>query len=180
MRKLLLLAFSTITAFRIFGLDVLPSHGNIVGFHNVSISQGVSRIKINADSLDVFPTLGDIVAFNPSEAIVGDEITFLLDGTRQTYQFVSYDGTNAVLTTCRNSLPKPITLNGIPLLDSYEFNHKNEQTVSIISAGGISSRYAREVGLKSPPPPNGITVEYVSSNDNKSHPLKERPNNLFR
>lgn len=109
--------------------------------------------------------------FEPPEAIVGDEIMFLLDGRWQTYRFISYDGTNAVLTTNHDPLPKHITLNGIPLLDSYKFNHRNSQVVSVKSSGGISPRYARETGLTAAPPSFGIAIEYESSNDNKKHPL---------
>ena len=171
MAKSILLTLTTCMTLRLFGLDAHQYLSNVVGFQTSSISQGVSRITINADALDIFPTLGDVVKFYPADAIIGDEISFLLDGTWQTYRFASYDGTNAVLTTNRDPLPKRITLNGIPLLDSYEFNHKNKQLVSVQSSGGVSPRYARQTGLRRAAPSYGIKVEYVSSNDDKKHPL---------
>ena len=173
MAKYALLAFLICTTLRIFGLDVHQHFSNVVGVHWSCISQGVSRITIITDSLDAFPTLGDVVTFQPADAVVGDEISFLLDGMQQTYRFASYDGTNAVLTTNRDPLPKRITMNGIPLLDTYKFNHRNNQVVTIQSSGGVSPRYARQTGLKKAAPSYGIKVEYESSNDNKKHPLGE-------
>ena len=171
MTKHLLVTFAICTTLKLFGIEVHQHFSNIVCFHYSCISQGVSRLTINADSLDIFPTLGDVVSFEPPEAIIGDEIMFLLDGAWQTYQFETYDGTNAVLTTNRDPLPKRITLNGIPLLDFYKFNHKNSQVVSVKSSGSISPRYARETGFKTAPPSYGISVEYESSNDNMRHQL---------
>lgn len=171
MSKHILVTCAICATVRLFAIDVHQYESNVVGYHSSCISQGISSITINSDSLNIFPTLGDVVKFHPCDAIVGDEISFLLDGLWQTYCFASYDGTNAVLTTNRDPLPKRITLNGIPLLDTYKFNHKNSQVVSVETSGGIAPRYARATGLKKAPPSYGITVKYESSTDNMKHPL---------
>ena len=171
MMKLPLTALLPFSACCLFGYDVHHSESQVVGYHTSVISQGISRLNIIVDSFDVFPTLGDVVKFEPPEAIVGDTISFHLDGMRQSYRIKSYDGTNAVLRTDKDPFPKRITLNGIPLLDSYDIQHNSQTAVSVTAVGGVSPSYARETGSKAPPRSYSINVEYISPIDNKQRPL---------
>ena len=171
MRIILTFITAALCGTTVFGYDVHMMQSQVVGYYTSSISQGVSRLSIKADSFDVFPTLGDVVKFDPPHAIVGDVISFDLDGMRQHYRIESYDGTNAVLTTNKDPLPKRISFYGIPLLDSYEIQHNNVTVVKATSSGEVSPDYARETGLKKPARSYGIKVEYISPNDNKQRPL---------
>lgn len=95
-----IITFMAILALRaLFGYDIHVMESQVVGYHTSAISQGVSRLNIKADSLGDFPTLGDVVKFDPPQAIIGDVISFDLDGTRQHYRIDSYDGSNAVPRT---------------------------------------------------------------------------------
>lgn len=171
MTKLILTTATITTGLVLFAFDIHQQDAAIVGYQTSCISQGISRLNIKFRSIDPFPTLGDVIRFDPPAAVVGDTISFMLDGTRQCYRINSYDGTNSVLTTGSTSLPNNISFEGIPLLNSYEIKHNNQEIVHVVTCGSVSSDHAREAGLKQNKHQLNIEVEYISPSDNSPHPL---------
>ncbi len=141
----------------------LPGH--IVGYQNSTISQGLSRVSISMDAIHIFPTLGDVVHFYPPQSVVGDSVSFHLDGIRQEYTITSFDGTNYVLTATKRGYPDNIDLHGIPLLKSFDIVHKSAKNTEISSSGeaNITDNAAQRPGF---------CIEYISSETGSTNSLQ--------
>ena len=146
----------------------------VVGFFNSTVSQGVSRITVRMSGLDCFPTLGDVLSFEPPEEVIGDSISFDLDGRHQEYVIQECNRTNAVLVSTRPLHPERINLYGIPHLDSFLIRHISTKPATVKLNGAVASTYARETGLYSQKSESAISAFYISPLDNKPRNLSDR------
>lgn len=136
---------------------------NIVGNVNTVITQGISRISIQLNPLTPFPTLGDAIHLSDPKDVIGDTISFVDDGIRQSYTFVKYDGTNAILRTTQKNLPNDISLHGIPLYPSIEYTHVSARSIILSSAGEVSDGSSKGTIQ--------FDVKYISPIDSKARNL---------
>lgn len=142
--------------------------GCIVGYENKSIKQGFNRVEINFDDVNhLFSTIDDVLRFTPADGIVGDELSFSLDGKVQTYRVDSFDGNNYVLHAKGREFPRIVTLDAFPLLPVIWVRHNNTNEVTVTKSGAI------EVGIEKPEGRRKeVTVCIVDVNDSaKNIPL---------
>lgn len=146
----------------------------VVGYFDTTVSQGISRVSVKMSGLDSFPTLGDVISFDPPEEFVGDTLSFDLDGRHQEYHIRECNRTNAVLVSTRPFHPETINLYGIPHLDSFLIRHVRANPVTIKLTGEVASAYARKTGLYSKKSESPISAFYISPLDNKPRNLSDR------
>ena len=146
----------------------------VVGYFNSTVSQGVSRITVKISGLDCFPTLGDVLSFEPPEEVIGDTISFDLDGRLQEYVIRECNRTNAVLVSTRHLQPERVNLYGIPHLDSFLIRHISTKPATVKLNGAVASAYARKTGLYSPKSESPISAFYISPLYNKPRNLSDR------
>ena len=153
---------------------VIEFQSQVVGYFDSTVSQGVSRVSVRMSGLDMFPTLGDVISFDPPEEVVGDTLSFDLDGRHQEYLIRECKGTNAVLVSTKTLHPETINLHGIPHLDSFLIRHVSANPVTVKLNGEVSSEYARKTGLYQKKSESPISAIYISPLDNKPRKLSDR------
>lgn len=145
----------------------------VVGMSSQVVSQGVSRVHLDFDTVGLFPTLGGVLKFNPLDGVLGDSIVFDLDGLRQTYKIVSIDGERYRLHSDQKCGAKDITFDGIPLLDVFTLIHRGTNTVVLSTSGVLSPSKMREIGERpSKTRPWRFDVHYVCPLDEREYEVR--------
>lgn len=127
-------------------IEVNKDPTTIIGYNNTVITQGLNNVDVLfTELLKPFPTMCGVLKFVPPENLVGDVIEFDLDGRRQFYEVVRWDGStsNYVLRTTVNGFVSETTLSSIPLLNKFSIIHKTTKQLSIIGSGKIGSTLIR-------------------------------------
>lgn len=122
--------------------DSNGSGGSIVGYSNTEIREGVNCIEVSFKSIDVFTTLAKILKFSPAQALVGDTISFYLDGGLQSYEVVSWDENEEqyVIESKGKKEPRKTTFDSIPNVERYWITHTNKNPISITDAGVVGGK----------------------------------------
>ena len=120
------------------------SQSQIVGYASTKLQMGNNRIEINFDTVNpLFSTLDMVLKFEPTDGVIGDEMTFPLDGKMRCYRFDSFDGTNYVLLAIGEPLAIRTTLDAIPWMPEFWIKHNSSNAVSISQSGGMGGKYER-------------------------------------
>jgi hypothetical protein len=147
------------------------SQSQTVGYGNVKLQKGNNRIEINFDAVcPLFSTLDMVVKFEPADGVLGDEVMFSLDGKMRCYRFSSFDGTNYVLSSVRESPSIVTTLDAIPWMPEFWIKHNSSTEVTITQSGGMGGEYERlerqwERDARHQAIANPVVVTFVDSGD---------------
>lgn len=116
--------------------------GQTVGYSGEELKRGNNRVEINFDSVNpLFSTLDMIFKADPPEGVVGDEMSFPLDGKVRRYRFDSYDGTNYILKVVGGQ--RTTTLDAFPWMPVVWIDHKSDNSVRIVQAGVVDGKYVK-------------------------------------
>lgn len=165
----ILCAFVSLTSLATPRKIIITSH--IVGSEGYCISQGVSRVTVRFEGLHAFPTLGDVIRFDEPSAIIGDILSFQIDGRQEDYRVTQYNGTNSSMVLTGKRQTPPISFNGIELPSSFTIQHFQSNAVYVTSAGTPTLNHSQD--RESPSPPS-IQVDYISPLDNKPRSISAR------
>lgn len=149
--------------------EVNSNAGNVVGYVNDVIKKGVNRLEISFKAIEVYPTLDKILNFNPANALIGDVISFYLDGKFQNYRVDSWDeDKGAYVLTCNEKYgPKTTSLSSVPYIKNIWITHNNAQPISVCRSGVVAGKYLKHVKswevsqYEGTEAPGGITVRLV-------------------
>ncbi|MGN1046409.1 MAG: hypothetical protein ACI4QG_04870 [Candidatus Cryptobacteroides sp.] len=153
--------------------DSINMVSQIVGTSWQVVSQGVSHVHVDFDTVGLFPTLGGVLKFDPPDGVVGDSVEFDLDGHRQVYKIVALDGERYRLHSDQKCGANNITFEGVPLLDEFTFIHRGTNTVTLSTSGELSPAKMREIGerpLKARP--KKLDVRYVCPLDGREYEVR--------
>lgn len=120
---------------------------SIVGYELAEIKKGVNKVDISFCSIGIFPTLNKIIKFSPTEALVGDTITFFLDGKRCEYKIESWDekvDDFVIVSTSDKSLSRT-SLASIPYVKSIWISHKKDVVVNVTNSGMTAGKNLKHV-----------------------------------
>lgn len=135
---------TTLTSIAILVSMLLGQDDYTVGYNTKNLQEGENRIEINFRTVKrPFPTLGDVLEFCPPENLVGDEVTFRLDGKIQRYAVARLEGTNHVLKVKSDGLPAESSFHSIPWLPMIWITHKSNKPLGITVKGTVAGEYAR-------------------------------------
>ena len=116
----------------------------IIGFGDKKLKMGNNKIEVTFDAVNpLFSTLDMVVKFKPADGVIGDEMSFQLDGKLRRYKFDSFDGTNYVLTAIGEPLAIRTTFDAIPWMPEFWIKHNSSNAVSVAQSGGMGGEYER-------------------------------------
>lgn len=106
--KYLLLAFVALAAF-------LCHADPIVGAENVTITQGVNRLKINWMPMSRMPNkLQSVLKFLPTDNVIGDKIELEIEGKRLSYVVEKWDAEASTYTLKMDGSAECVTFALLP------------------------------------------------------------------
>lgn len=150
---------STLTVVRNF--DAGDDSGQILGIHNLNISQGLNRVVIDCRAVGTpFSTLDKVFRFSPAENFVGDRIELDLDGATQSYFVEKWDPdtANYVLSAKRLGKVDFVTLASIPCVDEVSIIHETSTPLSLSKYGGVAGEFLKLQKESAPNRYDGVVV----------------------
>lgn len=158
---------------------------NVVGYENQILpTNALVRITPNFTPLMTFPTMKDVLRFDPPESFVGCKLVADFDNKHWEYEVLSYapDESDYKLTALRDGCRYNSALDGIPALKSFCIRTKKSAPLKITTAGQVSGRYAETAygtGTPTTPPPVKPFKIEIQAKDGKSWlPLEAKPSGL--
>lgn len=149
----------------------------IVEYATNEIRPGVNEIRVDMDTVDLFPTLDRVVKFSPPENTVGDEFICDLDGKRRKYRIVAHTKTNlAMVAQSPSTLPK-IGLDWIPLRGKFWWNHVTTNLLTCCIVGEVNEETLRRTNLRVKAPTRNIDIRLVNDKDEIQRILFTKPEN---
>lgn len=153
---------------------------NVVGYETQTLpTNALVRISPNFAPLVTFPTMKDVLRFDPPESFVGCKLVVDLDGKHWEYNVLSYiaDESDYKLSALLNGCRYNSALDGIPALKSFCIQTKRTAPLRISTAGQIAGKYAKVVYGTSAAPPSAypskpFKLEIQSKDGKKWLPLE--------
>ena len=112
---------------------------HIVGYSSQEIKKGRNRVKVIFDGLKIFPMLGDVIGFNNKTNLVGDTISFYLDGELQKYDVIGWNGHDWKLVKKGKYESVTTSFFDLPAMKEFWIEHKTDKSLSLVSVGEVAS-----------------------------------------
>lgn len=158
---------------------------NVVGYENQTLpTNALVRITPNFDPLGTFPTMKDVLRFNPPEAFVGCQLIVDFDGKHWVYDVLSYmtDESDYKLSALRKGCRYNSALDGIPAQKSFCIRTMKTTPLCISTDGQISGKYAKTVygavTSRTTYPSKPFKLEIKSKDGKRWLPLEVEPTGL--